>query len=162
MKVLDWINSISQRNLICQDYLDRLGNVKTKKQFMDIALDPNGAWLICKMRTLNRPLPYEVIHEEFGRYINANYIKDDKGYTSSLYCQYNQMSLEPFTTFVILLDCHTEIYINPLDVTKVLLDSNCDVKIYCPSSSICYIDYFEGAKIEIIEGEDRVNLKKVD
>lgn len=166
MKYNEWISNIKNNGLLCDIYTQKVDKALSKKQIMDIVLDANGASYLMQMQSKGYPLPYETIIKEFGSYINGRYkaeYKNDKGngYTSSMYCCYTDESfIELDTTQTILLGCNTVLYVKDNSIAQVYADKNCDIIIYCPKSSRLIVDYWKGAKIKVIENEERVTLKE--
>lgn len=155
MKVLDWLNGIISSGDLCKEYADKVEMSKSKKALMDVVLDSNGSTWLCEMAKRGNALPYEYITQEFGSFINGRYVgefkkEDGKGYTSSLYCCYSFPDLMLDTTITTLLGCETKITIRQNDFVKIVLDTNCDVDIYCPISSRCIIECFGNAKADVL------------
>lgn len=160
----EWLCKLRGNNLLCASYSEKVDVAKSKKQLMDIVLDANGSTYLCEMDSKGFPLPYEVILKSFSSYINGRYIAEykndkDNGYTSTIYCCYSESDrIDINTTLTTLLGCVSSVYINEWDFCRIYADKNCDLKIYCPPTSRCIIEYWKGAKIEVMGNYDKVEL----
>lgn len=157
MSFFMWINKVIQSGNLCADYEDKVRDSKSRKQLLDIVLDANGVSYLQEMQAKGMPLPYEIIHKEFGSYINGRYkaeFKNEKGhgYTSSIYCCYAEDECLIDTTLTTMLGCNTDVYIRENDFVKIYADSNCELHISCPISSRCIVEYWDGAKIIVHRG----------
>lgn len=156
MRVLDWLkNDIVANGLLCEEYIALVNNAKSKKQLFDICADANGVSFLCEMRDKGHGLPYYVIQEEFGNYINGKYIAEyEKGYTSAIYCGSNG-DIEVETTLACFLGCHGRVYLRPYSVTRICVDCNCYLEVECPANARLTIEYYgEGSTIKVIESPD--------
>lgn len=169
MKTLDWIRQeIMANGLLCEEYTERVRNAKSKKQLFEICCDANGARFLPEMRAKGYPLDYDVIHEEFGRYINGQYKPEFESpsglasYTSAIYCQHNDVKdIVVDTTIACFLACDNEVWISPFNIARICVDANCHLKIHCPQNASLVVEYWgDDDIIEIVEGKDRIKIKK--
>lgn len=160
----EWLCKVKSRGLLCGAYSEKVDNAKSKKYIMDLALDANGASYLCEMDSKGYPLPYEVILKFFSSYVNGRYVsehKNDKGngYTSCIYCCYSESdSIEINTTLTTLLGCSANVYIKDNDFCKIYADKNCNLRIHCPITSRCIVEYWKGANIVVLDNCDKVEL----
>lgn len=151
LKTIEWINNeIVANNLIC-DEIDKIRAAKSKKQLFEVCCGAKGIDFLPMMRSKGHPLSYDVINEEFGRYINGKH-KPDFGYTSAIYCKHNE-NIHIDTTVVCLLSCDCELIVAENNVTQIVVDQNSKIRIFCPKSSKVIVEYFcDIDDIEIIDG----------
>lgn len=160
----EWLCKVRDCGLLCETYADKVDEAKSKRQLMNVVLDSNGVSYLCEMDSKGLALPYEVILKSFSSYVNGRYVsehKNDKGngYTSCIYCCYSDSdTIEINTTLTTLLGCSANVYIKDNDFVKIYADKNCDLRIFCPSSSRCIIEYWRGARIEVMDNYDKVEL----
>lgn len=160
-----WLQSVIKSGNLCDVYKDKAMDAKSKVALMKLCLDANGASYLCEMQAKGYPLSYETIKREFGAYINGRYIgeyKNDKGngYTSSIYCNVDDVEVEIKTTLTTFLGCTIKIAVQDNDFNKVYLDKNCNVEVYCPKSSRLIIEYWDGANIKIMGNTNNIELIK--
>lgn len=166
MKTLDWLNNeIIANGLLCDEYIKKVRCARSKKQLFEICADANGVSFLMEMRDKGFPLEYTTIWEDFERYINGKYkpeFETDNGsYSSAIYCQANDVKdINIDTTVAAFLSCINEVYIEPFLVTKLLVDQNSALNIYCPDNSRAYIDVYGEGEVYVMEGEDRVIIRK--
>jgi hypothetical protein len=128
-------------------------------------LDANGANFLMEMQEKGAPLPYETITTEFGAYINRRYIAEYKnekgnGYTSCMYCCYDGCTINVDTTICTVLGYNGTINIVKNNYAYIVLDKNCDVKISLEDGAKAKVEYFNGAKVEVLGNDERVKLVK--
>lgn len=164
MKFNDWITSVMASGNLCEEYSHKVENAMSKKDLMDIILDANGVSYLLEMQEKGIGLPYEIIHDEFGSYINGRYIgthKNEKGhgYTSKIYCCYTDSEIITIdTTATILLGCVNKIKVKENMVAKIYADNNCDIEISCPKSSYITIECSKNALVSISCCHENVQL----
>lgn len=156
----EWINTIISSGQLCSGYTDKVASAKSKLQIMRIVLDANGVNYLQEMQEKGMGLPYETILREFKNYINGNYIAEYRnergsGYTSTMYCCYSDGNrIDIVTTLATFLGCsNVELHIAENNFTHLYLDKNCDVNIFCPASARCIIDYWDGARVNVVGNE---------
>ena len=169
MKTLDWLkNEIMANDLLCEEYTERVREAKSKKRLFEICADSNGVSFVPQMRAKGHPLEYDIVWEDFERYINGKYKPEFTSpitggtYTSAIYCQYNnEKDIVIDTTVASILGCDNEVWVSPLHLAKICVDQNCHLKIHCPQNSSLVVYYWcDDANIEVVEGKDRVSLRK--
>ena len=163
MKTTEWLQDIANKGLLCGNYTDKVNEAKSKKQLMQIVLDANGVNFLMEMQEKGMPLPYETITTEFGAYINGRYIAEYKnekgnGYTSCLYCCHDKDNIFVDTTLCSVLGYTGRIVIAKNNFAKIYLDKNCDVQIELQDGARCIVEYWKGAKVEVLNMRDKVQL----
>lgn len=164
MKFKEWLNKVIVSGNLCDEYATQASQSKSKTSLMDIVLDANGVSYLCEMDSKGFALPYETILSEFKSYINGRYVftkKNDKGngYTSTVYCCYSDSdSILITTTLTTLLGCNTDVVIKDNDFVRIYADKNCQLRINCPVTSRCIVEYWEGANVEVVDNNDKVEL----
>ena len=163
MKTRDWLNTIMNEGLLCGAYTDKVNEAKSKKQLADICLDANGINFLCEMQEMGMPLPYETLCKEFAPFINGNYtaeFRNEKshGYTSKMYCCYNEPEIFVDTTVCTILGYNGTIVVEKNNYAKIYIDKNCNVKIRLEDYAKANVEYWKGAKVEVVNNCERVRL----
>ena len=163
MKTKDWLNTIINAGLLCGTYTGKVNDAKSKKQLIDICFDANGINFLCEMQEKGMPLPYETICSEFAPFINGRYVAEYRnekshGYTSKLYCCYNEPEIVVDTTVCTVLGCSGTIVVAKNNYAKIYIDVNCDVKIKLEDCAKANVEYWKGAKVEVVGDFERVKL----
>lgn len=158
---------ILRDDLICDQYRSRVEKAQSKKQFMDIVLEGNGLHYLCDMKAKGFGLPYDVITREFTPFINGEYVArvlKDNGtwYDSAMFCKLdNKSEIRAVTTATGLFGCSCNVVVPKNSYVQLYVDNECDITIECPSTSKCYVEYWQGAKIQVLGNYDRVLLEEV-
>lgn len=167
MKFNDWITDIIHSGLLCSEYTKRVENAMNKKSLMDIVLDANGVSYLLEMQEKGKELPYETILREFKPYLNGRYIgifKNEKGngYTSKIYCCYDEKeNIITDTTATVLLGCKNRIIVPEYSLVKIYADNNCDIEIECPKTSKCIVEACDNALIGVSRSNNNVELTRM-
>jgi len=112
---------------ICDEYRDRVVNCGSKKQLMDMALSAKGSDYLCDAIAKGWGISPKEISRRFAPYINGKYTLD-KGYTSTMYCQYNgSIVCEP--TLLILIECDVDVEIPKHHVCYIYACGKCNIRI---------------------------------
>lgn len=150
MVVKDWLDTIIEKGVLCDEYKEKVQKALNKKELMDIVLDANGVSWIPEQIAKGRCVSYEAMHKEFWPFLNGRYaakFQQETGeYTSSMYVNIGNIVVD--TTLCCLLDIQGDVEIAENHVAKIYLDQNCDVRIIVPETSKCIVYYFVGAKIK--------------
>lgn len=163
MKTNEWLQDIMNKGLLCGNYTDKVNEAKSKKQLMQIVLDANGINFLMEMQAKGYPLPYEVICTEFSSYLNGRYIAEYKnekgnGYSSCMYCCFDGDTINVDTTICTVLGYTGTINVVKNNYAYIVLDKNCDVKISLEDGAKAKVEYWKGAKVEVLGNYERVNL----
>ena len=163
MKTKDWLHEIMNAGLLCGSYIDKVNDAKSKKQLMDIALDANGSSYLQEMSSKGYGLPYEFICSSFAPYINGRYVAEYRnekgnGYTSTLYCCFSGEKINVDTTLCSVLGYTGRIVVTKNNFAKIYLDKNCDVQIQLQDGAKANVEYWKGAKVEVVGNYERVKL----
>lgn len=161
--ITDWLNLLRENSLLCDDYSNKAKESKSKKQLVDLCFDANGSSFLPEMAAKGFELPYEFICNHFGSYINGRYIADYKndnnhGYTSKMYCCYNEPEILVDTTVCTILGYKGTIVVEKNNYAKIYIDKNCDVKIRLQDYAKANVEYWKGAKVEVVNNCERVRL----
>lgn len=152
MEFYEWLNTCIKTGNLCDAYKDKALDAKSKLALMRLVLDSNGSSYLCEMQAKGYPLSYETINKLFRAYINGRYIAEynngkGNGYTSCIYCCFDQSDIEIKTTLTTILGCTCDVWIGENDFVKIYADKNCNLMIHCPKTSRCIVEYWDGAKI---------------
>lgn len=163
MKTKDWLDTIMNAGLLCGTYMGKVSDAKSKKQLIDICFDANGINFLCEMQEKGVPLPYETICSEFAPFINGKYVAEYRnekshGYTSKLYCCYNEPEIKVDTTVCTILGYKGTVVVEKNNYAKIYIDKNCDVKIKLEDNAKANVEYWKGAKVEVVGDFERVKL----
>lgn len=112
---------------ICDEYRDDVVNCGSKKQLMDIALSAKGSDYLCDAIAKGWGASPQEISKRFAPYINGKYTLD-KGYTSTMYCQYNG-SIVCETTLLTLIECNIEVEIPEYHVCEIYACGKCNISV---------------------------------
>ena len=157
MTFKDWLSLVKNKGLICERYLPDVDAARSRKQFMDVALDVNGMAFLCDMGVKGYKLPYDVMRTEFVAYMNGRYIRSkstsDGGYTSSMYCSIELPSeVTVNTTLTGFFDCHCIVSVPPNMVCQIYVDSGSDIELHIPVTSKCYVEVWNGGNATLSGG----------
>lgn len=163
MDFKEWINKVIDSGALCANYTDKVNDAKSKRELMQIVLDPNGVSYLMKMQSQGLALPYETIVKTFGSYINGRYVAEYKnekgnGYTSKIYCCFDEDTILVDTTLCSILGYKGTIVIDKNNFPKIYLDKNCDVKIVLGDGIRAIVEYWKGAKVVVMGNYDKVEL----
>lgn len=163
MKTSEWLSNIIENGALCGNYTDKVNEAKSKLQLFRLCCDANGANFLMEMQEKGLPLPYETICKEFASYINGRYVAEYKnekgnGYNSCLYCCHDKDNIFVDTTLCSVLGYTGRIVIAKNNFAKIYLDKNCDVQIQLQDGARCIVEYWKGAKAEVLNMHDKVQL----
>ena len=161
--ITDWIEILNKNGLLCGNYNDKALSAHSKKQLMDLVLDSNGSSYLQEMSAKGYGLPYEFICTQFAPYINGRYIAvygntNKSSYTSALYCCHDKETIFVDTTLCSVLGYTGRIFVAMNNFAKIYLDKNCDVQIELQDGARCIVEYWKGAKVEVLNMHDKVQL----
>lgn len=165
MQTLDWLHSIIEQGKLCDTYTEKVDVAKSKKQLADIGLDYNGASFLCEMENQGMPLNYDVLKREFRAFINGRYYSENETsggsvYTVGLWCQCDEKEVTVKTTVATFLDCDVDVIVPNNHYAILFVDSNCKIRVFCGSGSICKVNYWGNAKIENPENNSKIKISK--
>jgi hypothetical protein len=163
MTFKEWLNIILDRGLICERYLPLVDAARSRKQYMDIALDVNGMAFLCDMREKGYGLPYDVMCDEFKAYLNGRYIHTKsallRGYTSSMYCRVEVPSeITINTTLTGIFGCSCSVHVPANTYCQLIVDGSSVVNITVGDWGKCYVDLWAGGEI-VSEHMDSIVVK---
>ncbi len=163
MKTTEWIENIIKNGALCGNYTDKVNGARSKLQLFRLCCDSNGANFLMEMQEKGMPLPYETICKEFASYINGRYVAEYRnekgnGYNSMLFCCFSGEKININTTLCSVLGCVGRIVIAKNNFAKIYIDKNCDVQIELQDGARCIVEYWKGAKVEVLNMHDKVQL----
>lgn len=163
MKTSEWLSNIIENGALCSNYANKVNEAKSKLQLFRLCCDANGANFLMEMQKKSMPLPYETITKEFASYINSRYVAEYRnekgnGYTSTLYCCYDKDNIFVDTTLCSVLGYTGRIVIAKNNFAKIYLDQNCNVQVELQEGSRAIVEYWKGAKVEVLNMHDKVQL----
>lgn len=161
MDIHEWFEEIIDSGNLCEEYTSKYHNSRSKKQLVDLALGGRGITYLCEMQDKGYGAPYDMLVNQFAPYINGKYVytsDDESPYTSVIYVKYNEV-IEARTTAITLLGCECEINIHDYTVIHLFVDGGCKLKINCPTTSRCYVDYWNGATFEYDDTKANIMFK---
>lgn len=164
MTFKEWLSFVLDKKLICERYLPAVDAARSRKQYMDIALDVNGMAFLCDTAASGRGLPYDTMCAEFGPYLNGRYIgsknSTDNAYTSSLYCSMDDPSgITINTTLTGFFNCHCDVNVPKNKVCQLYVDNASNVNVIVPDDGKCYVDVWGGGVVRF-SSPDKVVVKR--
>lgn len=135
-----------KRGFVCDNYLERWDKAQTKRDLLDMVLDPNGAEFLCEGMAAGWGVTPQFMREYFKGYINGEYIRRKGGYTSELYV--GAKYLIPIkSTLTLLIDCHSEVIVPKKRIARIFITAGSDIKLTLEGVAELY--YFGDNKVEI-------------
>ena len=114
---------------------------------------------------LGAEMPYEDFVEEFGRFINGNYVfesePNEKGvtYTCELYCSYSsQEHIDVRTTAITIMDSVARLILKPNSAASIYVDTNSHVDIIVPAGSSCRVYLFGNGSARAVGCTSKVKI----
>lgn len=165
MTFKEWLEVVKSEGLICDRYLPLVLSSRSRKQFMDVALDINGITFLCDMVNAGYGLPYNVMNTEFAAYMNGRYIhvssSSSGAYSSSMYCGVKVPSeITASTTLLGIFNCHCEIHVPKNHTVQLCVDSSSDVTVKLEPGSRCYIDLWDGGIVNRQDNDGDIIIKR--
>lgn len=150
----EWVSLLKKNGLLCDMYSEKVDNAKSKLELVRCCLDANGVNFLQEMQSEGFALPYEIINKLFRAYINGRYIAEynngkGNGYTSCIYCCFDESDIEIKTTLTTVLGCTCDVWVGKNDFVKIYADKNCKLMIHCNETSRCIVEYWDGAIVEV-------------
>lgn len=161
MDIREWFDNIIDSGNLCEEYTTKYHESSSKKQLVDLALGGRGITYLCEMKDKGYGAPYEMLTRQFAPYINGKYVFTSEGehpYTSVIYVSYNG-EIEVRTTALTLLGCEATIHIHDYTCVHLFVDGGSKIKIICPRTSKCYVDYWNGATFEYDDSKNNILFK---
>lgn len=157
-KVRDFMESVIDDGLLCEEYEVKYHNAKSKRQVMDIVLDANGMSFLQEMGEKGHKISYDAVVDEYGKYINGNYVRDNDGYTSEMYCKHEGY-IEARCTATVLLGCTATVrFTEP--IKYLLYCDDCDIRIESQKDARVYVQCWGDTKVDTSGNENNVILKR--
>lgn len=121
---------------ICEEYIERWDKCKSKKQIIDMALSVKAIDYICDSIAKGWGISSQYICDNFIKFINGNYISEQKGYTSAMFCQYDK-PIYINTTTAILIDCNCTVYVDEYQVCELFLTGKSKIQVEGNGDCVC-------------------------
>lgn len=126
------------KSAMCAEYKEKLLSAHSKREMFDIMSDINGLAFLCGMDG-GYTLPYELMTEKFGGFLNGRYIANRDGYTSKVYCCY--CGGEPIvadTSLVGIFGCgEVTVEVPPNAICRLYIDRNSSATVNVGEGAIC-------------------------
>ena len=161
MDIHEWFEQIIGSGNLCEEYTSKYHNSRSKKQLVDLALGGRGITYLCEMKDKGYGAPYEMLTKQFAPYINGKYVFTSDGknpYTSVIYVGYDG-DIEVRTTAITLLGSSANVNIHDYTCVHLFVDGGSKIKISCPATSKCYVDYWNGATFEYDDSKNNILFK---
>ena len=130
------------KSAMCAEYKEKLLSAHSKREMFDIMSDINGLAFLCGMEG-GFELPYELMTEKFGGFLNGAYVAERDGYTSKIYCCYcDTEPIEADTSLIGIFGCG-DVTVNVPDnaICRLYIDRNSSVTVNTGEGSICICNY---------------------
>lgn len=159
----EWVDLLKKNGLLCAMYSEKVDNAKSKLELVRCCLDANGVNFLQEMQSGGHALPYETINKLFRAYINGRYVAEYRnekgnGYKSCLYCCHDRDNIFVDTTLCSVLGYTGRIVVAKNNFAKIYLDKNCDVQVELQDGGRAIVEYWKGAKVEVLNMHDKVQL----
>lgn len=136
---------------ICDEYRDSVVGCGSKKQLMDMALSAKGCDYLCDAIAKGWGASPQEISNRFSRYINGAYVLD-KGYTSTMYCQYDG-SIVCETTLLVVIECNIEVEVPQYHICEIYACGKCNIKVKGQGQALV-ITYGNASDIDVTTNMD--------
>jgi hypothetical protein len=132
---------------LCDTYSNKVDNALSKKQQMDIALDSNGVKWMCNATASGWGLTADYLTENYTPFLNGRYVYNGNGYTSSMYCQSDDVNIE--TTTAAIIECNGDIQVDRISELHIVnsvvtITGKGKAYVYLYNSTITNQDEFNG------------------
>ena len=163
MITLEDFRTNAQVEGICDEYRDAFLSCVDKKQLMDMALGIKGADYLCNAISKGWGISPDEITKRFKGYLNGRYVFDNGKYTSTMYCQCSDDTIECETTLLTLIECkNITLNIPQNHICRIFTCVKCSIDIRGKGSCeiVCYGDYEDLKIIADIEIEHNIRYNK--
>lgn len=136
------IREYIENSTMCAEYKKKLLSAHSKREMFDIMSDINGLAFLCGMES-GYVLPYELMTEKFGGFLNGRYIANRDGYTSKVYCCYcDTEPIEADTALIGIFGCG-DVTVNVGDnaICRLYLDRNSRATVNVGEGAICICNF---------------------
>lgn len=161
MKTKEWAKRVLQRHKDFQKDVRQLEACETKKQLFDFLMEINRCeFFLTSLGEYDDLVNYKVLSNELKNFINGNYIAKVDFYTNSMYVSYEKSSkIDIDTDIIVLLNCkNIDLYVKQGEYARIYVDTQCDIKIHCPSNARAIVEYWGTPTIEVDGNYERVEL----
>lgn len=150
-------------NNLCAEYTKIWDSCRNKKQLVDMACGAKGADYLCDTIAKGWGLDPDYIYGHFDRFINGNYVSNQNGYSSKLYCRF-MGDIEANTTLLILIDTDANITLPKNSLCEIYCTGKCNIEVFGKGRAV-FICYGNESDISITSEEEnikRINKKERD
>lgn len=147
----------SEQNL-CSEYSSKWNDRLSRKQLVDLALDSKGADYVCDAIAKGWGVSPEFISTKLSAYINGNYMSNQNGYTSKMYCGYNGHVFAN-TTLIVLINSDVTVEVPDYSICEIYCTGKVNVRTTGKGRSV-FICYGNEADVTITNIGD-VNMKRI-
>ena len=159
MTLDEWVRMAVHRNMICGEYSAKVEMAHSRHDIFRILCDANGVSFIAELENAGITIPYDILKKDFVNFLNGKKIMEYDGYTSCMYCDYEE-PIRVETTLVSLLRCKCDITVPNNRYPSIILNKDCDVTITLLSGARLNLNVFNGAKFSIIGDQTRVRVNR--
>lgn len=115
----DFVDRIKKLG-VCKAFADKVENVGSKKQLMDVALSVAALPWICENICKGNITPEEIAYS-FSSFINGRYVRREDGYTSAIFCNPDTEEIVVNTTAVLIIGFYGRVVVPKNHVCEVHL-----------------------------------------
>lgn len=115
------------QNGICGEYSTLWDSCLSKKEMADLGLSAKGLDYLCNAIAKGWGISPELLSKTFKNYINGKY-RLEKGYTSALYCLYNE-DIVCETTALGLVNCNVSVIVPEYHICKIYATANTNITL---------------------------------
>ena len=152
-EVSKWIEGVWGN--VCEAYRGKLAAAVGRRGLIDVMLTAEGAEFMANQSEFGVGVPYDLLREEFGRYVNGGYVyEDERGYTSECYVGsvYGVVTLR--CTQTMFLGYVGEVHIGEGEFRRIVVDAMSEIRLVMGKGSRVRAYVSKGGYVEKIgEGE---------
>lgn len=149
---------------LCGEYKRLWDGAASKRELMDIALDPNGISFLCDGFEFGWGLRKEYLLDEFGGYVNGRYVSRHKNgsgeYTSEMYVLMEGIEISARSSLLLIAGCKCDVLIGASGYSEIHVCSGSDVTLHCEGHCVVNI-YGDSSKVSVKgKGDTRIETVK--
>ncbi len=158
MRIKEYLQHLQTKGYVCEGYAKKVLAASTKTNMLNVGLDINGIEFLASMSTFEEKPDYSLIEEEFGRYANGRFVRNDK-YTSSFYL-FNKEKVLIGTNITLFMQCNCDVEVKDYDCVTLYVDSGSTINLTLGEHSAVKIFRYGDAEILYdMKFRDNITLK---
>lgn len=155
--VSKWIESVWGN--VCERYRGMLASAVGRRGLIDVMLTAEGAEFMANQSEWGVGVPYDVLRNEFGRYINGKYVyEDESGYTSECYVGAGFGVVPLRCTQTMFLGYVGEVHIGEGEFRRIVVDAMSEIRLVMGKGSRVRAYMAKGGYVDV-EGEGKIEYE---